>query len=140
MMYNKLLHELGDWENALHYESLPVNSRLDSLIQSHILLTGEHQSLSEKPWYILPDNSAHLIFYLLKRGNAFSSEIRLIGPRTKHKIISRKGRCLTFLTSFKPGGLSLVLGKGIREFVDNAVDATSLFDVGADIQEKSLNH
>lgn len=136
MIYNKLFHELGEWPADLRYQSFTVNPALTHLLQVHALLLGEEGCTSQQPWYILPDNSAHLVFCLFKTRNGFRTRLRLIGPRTRHIFINRSGRHLTFMTSFRPGALSLILGNSVHELVDHAVDASDCLDIDGSVLEQ----
>lgn len=129
MRYNRQLHELGDWQDAMNISSFPVSPLLSDTIESYSLLLGEDGFASAKPWYILPDNSGCLIFYLFEDKGVLRPSLRLIGPRTEHKIINRAGRKVTFIAYFKPGGLYRVLDHSILDLVDNAHNASDFLKI-----------
>lgn len=128
MHYNEVMHELGDWEQPLNQYNYSPDFRLSSYIKSYCLLTNEFACSKSNEWYILPDNSSYMIFYLLEKGNERIPSLRVIGPRTSHIQISRQYRHLTFMVTFKPGALYQLCQFPQSELVDQAVDAQLLFD------------
>lgn len=127
MKYNPAMHELGVWDKPLVQKVFQPGQLMKPYIQSYQLLTGQQLVPGGKSWYILPDNCAHLIFHLYKHGNTLKPYMTLVGPRTKHKLISRANRCLTFITTFHPGGLSFFCPVPVSELIDKATVASELF-------------
>jgi AraC-like DNA-binding protein len=84
-------------------------------------------SAPENNWYILPDNTAYLIFYMIRRNGLVKPSLRLIGPRSRHLIINRHNREFTFMVSFKPAGISAFSRVPVSEFCDISIEAHHVF-------------
>ena len=120
------MHELGHWHGPmLERHFLPCPS-LAPFISTYQLLTQEHAEGTGERWYILPDNAAHLIFYLVERHGQLLPSLRLIGPRTRHKLIHRRQRWFTFIASFKPGAFYHFSPVPMAELTDASHDARDL--------------
>lgn len=118
------MHELGDRSIRLNTRTFTPHQSLSEYISNYHLIQQENLIYPEFAWYILPDNSAHLIFYLFDNNGKITPKWSLIGPRSKHKIISRKKRLFTFICTFKPGAARPFINRPMNEFVDQAVDAS----------------
>jgi len=106
MTYDQYMHELGQDFNQLNKTTIAPSLPLKHLVRNYFVLQQEFQCPTSAQWYILPDNCAHLIFYLFEEGNTVSAKWAVVGPRSRHKIISRENRLFTFICTFKPGGLA----------------------------------
>lgn len=126
MRYNEVMHEIGVWNQGLHMKELPPSPLLSRFIKSYQLLTGQTNNRHQKPWYILPDNAAHLIFFLYEKGGQLYPSLRLVGPRTAHKLTNRATRHLTLIASFQPGAVWYFYKGPVKEITDVAVDANEL--------------
>ena len=78
-------------------------------------------------WYILPDNSVYLIFYLVKKDGRLQPSLRIIGPRSSHLLINRHSRYFTFMVSFKVGAMAAFCNIPMTELRDKSTDAFDLF-------------
>ena len=125
--YNPVLHELGSWHSAMGISHFPVGASLSPYFQSHTLLTGVEAVAGKSNWYILPDNSAYLIFYLEERSSKTRASLRLIGPRSRYITIDRRGRHLTFVTAFRPGGTVPFADVPTQALLDHSFDAFEVF-------------
>ena len=123
MQYHEVMHEIGFWNGGLLMEEIAPSSNLSKFIKSYQLLTGQNEVKYRHPWYILPDHSAHLIFYLFEKGGQFHPSLRLVGPRTAHRLTDRASRHLTLIATFKPGAIGYFCPPPIKELTDVAVDA-----------------
>lgn len=123
MIYDEQMHQLGEESIRLNIETIVPTPDLQKLIYRYFVLTQETTLPLNSQWYLLPDNSAYLIFYLFDQGVNIVPKWTIIGPRSKHKIISRENRLFTFICSFKPGGLSSFVDIPIYELRDQAIDA-----------------
>lgn len=82
---------------------------------------------------ILPDGSAHLIWYLYaKPGRDLYACMRFVGPRSVYKDIDRRYRAQTFLTTFRPGYAAPFLSEPIACMTDVGVRATEVWGGEAD--------
>lgn len=133
MQYHEIMHEIGDWSTPLEFNNYLPSPEFAGFVKSYQLLTGQYKIRQKKPWYILPDNSAHLIFFLEEKKGQLRPSFRLIGPRTSHRLINRASRRLTLITSFQPGALWFFCQMPVAELTDQAVDA-ELFLKGIDEQ------
>ncbi len=137
MQYDLIMHELGNWESPMLRQVFKPQPALSPFIRDYCLLRKEWACDTADHWYILPDNSAYLIYYLAKKNGVLVSSLRLIGPRTRHIVINRRNRHLTFMVSFRPGGLSPFLKTPLSDLCDRAVDACELFSwANAELLEK----
>ena len=127
MQYHEAMHELGVWDEALCQKEYFPSPVLAEQVRSYQLLTGQEKVRHLPPWYLLPDNNAHLIFYLFQKGKEVYPRLRLVGPRSQHKLINRAYRKFTFITSFKPGALRNFCRLPARDFTDVALDANLVF-------------
>lgn len=124
MIYHEDLHEI----HASRLGSLQVatpNSALNEIVHRYFVITDEH-SLAADHTYILPDNCAHLIFYLFDHKKTIVPKWVVVGPRSAHKIINRKHRRFTFICTFKPGGLRPLINIPVSEIRDLPVDSSEL--------------
>lgn len=127
MQYDLMMHELGNWQSPMLRQVFKPSPALSPFIKNYCLLRKEWACDCAERWYILPDNSSYLIFYLAEKNGALTSSLRLIGPRTRHIVINRRHRHLTFMVSFRPGGLSPFLNIPLSEICDKATNAGELF-------------
>jgi AraC-like DNA-binding protein len=128
MIYDELMHELGPKSNKLNAEAIAPAPGLQNLIDRYIVLTRQNPIMSNCKWYLLPDNRAYLIFYLFDLEKTMVPKWIIVGPRSKHKIISRQNRHFTFICSFKPGALNWFVDAPVSELRDKAVDASLLLN------------
>lgn len=127
MIYDELMHELGPKSIKLNAQVIAPTIGLQALIDRYIVLTRQTPIESSNQWYILPDNRAYLIFYLFDVEKTITPKWKIIGPRTKHKIISRQNRLFAFICSFKPGALRWFGDFPVSELKDEVVDASDFF-------------
>ncbi len=128
MRYDPLMHEIGPQPQMLSPKVFRPSQVLQPVVQNYFLLTNENLFSNHSDWHILPDNCAHLIFYLFDRGNTIEAKWHLIGPRSKHKIINRKDRLFTFASSFQPGGLSPFVNVPMSELRDQPTQVDLIFN------------
>lgn len=126
MIYYGLLHELGPKSSKLKAEAIAPAPGLQNLIDHYIVLTGHLPIQSNDQWYLLPDNRAYFIFYLFDCKNTIVPKWSIVGPRSKHRIISRQDRAFTFICSLKPGALNWLIDVPVSELTDTSVDASYL--------------
>lgn len=126
MIYDEQLHELGDMSIKLHTKIFSPNPALINEVSNYFIHTREFSHPANNHWYILPDNCAYLIFYLFDYGNTVVPKWKIVGPRSRHKMINRINRHLTFICAFKAGGLSTFLDVPVYELRDQVVDASCL--------------
>lgn len=126
MIYDERMHELGRESIRLNARTIVPDPTLQKIVYRYFVLTKENTCPLDSQWYLLPDNSAHLIFYLFDEGNTIIPKWIIIGPRSKHKIISRKDRLFTFICSFKPGGLRSFVDIPLNELRDEALEASQM--------------
>ncbi|GAB5523726.1 MAG: AraC family transcriptional regulator [Roseivirga sp.] len=126
MQYDVVMHELGNWQSPMLRELFSPQPALRPFIKDYCALTQEWACSSSEQWYILPDNSAYLIFYLAGKKGTLTPSLRLIGPRSRHLIINRHHRYFTFIVSFRPGGLAPFINTALADLCDNAIDACEL--------------
>lgn len=137
MIYDEQMHELGEKSNKLNMTSITSKSIFRNIIKGYYVLTHETNQIQKGQWYLLPDNNAHLIFYLLDKENTVVPKCVIVGPRSKHKIISRKNRRFTFICSFQPGGLSRFIDIPICQLKDRSLNSCDLLkNFSSDIFEK----
>lgn len=127
MQYDLVMHELGNWQTPMLKQVFDPTPDLAPLIRNYCVLKQEWACDTDQHWYILPDNSAYLIFYLIRRNGVLSPSLRLIGPRSSHIIINRRNRHFTFMVSFKPGGLAPLCPVPLADLCDQSTDASDLF-------------
>lgn len=127
MHYDPIMHELGSFEAPMTTRTLLPSPDLTPYIKNYSILKKEWACHADSHWYILPDNSAHLIFYLFLKNGCMRASLRLIGPRSRHLIINRHHRYFTFIMSFRPGGLSPFCPFPLYDLCDMALDAAELF-------------
>ena len=129
-------------------EVLPVNAdqlirmrvflpspRLTYFVESYTALVAAQPLSDSRKWHIMPDSSAYLNFHLLttqiqENGSgvlALKSRLRLVGPRSVYTEINRKGRLVTILTRFKPGGAQPFLKFPINEITDSSIGIDDLW-------------
>ncbi|MEQ9097632.1 MAG: AraC family transcriptional regulator [Imperialibacter sp.] len=106
MTYDQYMHELGRDFDQLNKTTIAPSLPLQHLVRNYFVLLQESQFATTTQWYILPDNCAHLIFYLFEQGNTVVPKCSLVGPRSRHILINRRNRLFTFICTFKPGGLA----------------------------------
>lgn len=125
MVYNADLHEIGGSSLKAVWKSIAPNAALSGIVDRYFVLINEvsgHDSSS----YILPDNSAHLIFYLFEYDSRVVPTWTVIGPRSTHQIINRKNRLFTFVCTFKPGGIRQFINVPVNEIRDLPVNSSEL--------------
>jgi AraC-like DNA-binding protein len=120
MRYNEVLHEIGAGLQNPPCKSIVPGARLAEFVHRYFVLQGNNAAGST---YILPDNSAHLIFYLFDRGKTIVPACALVGPRSSHTIINRRDRPFTFICTFKPGALRPLINIPVSELKDLSPDA-----------------
>lgn len=126
MQYDMVMHELGNWQSPMLRELFSPQPALRPFIKDYCALTQEWACNSNDQWYILPDNSAYLIFYLAGKKGLLTPSLRLIGPRSRHLIINRRHRYFTFMISFRPGGLTPFISAPLADLCDRSTDASEL--------------
>ena len=137
MQYHEIMHEIGKWEESLEFKNFLPSPLLKAFVKSHQLLTGQNNQSPSNNWYILPDNSAHLIFCLYEKNGPLTPRLSIVGPRTQHKLINRYRRHLTLITTFRPGAISFFNQHPTKEFTDQAGQASQLLDgVNDDFMDK----
>jgi len=124
MKYDEQMHELGNKSIKLNTKYFFPDPSLRELVNYYSVITKEYTHPSDSQWYLLPDNCGYLIFYLFDYGNTLVPEWKIIGPRSRHKIINRKNRHFTFICSFKAGGLSAFVDMPMYELRDQSVEAS----------------
>lgn len=127
MEYDLVMHELGNWQSPMFRQVFEPQPVLQAFVKNYCVLRKEWACDQNKPWYILPDNSAHLIFYLIKRKGVLTPSLRLIGPRSRHLVISRQHRYFTFMVSFRPGAIAPLCPVPMADLCDRSTDAGELF-------------
>jgi AraC-like DNA-binding protein len=125
MVYYEHLHELGEKHNDLHINAIAPSRSLSSLVNRYMVL-APGTCFPDSQWYLLPDNSTYLIFYLIDQGKTVVPKLSIVGPRSTHQVISRQHRLFTFICSFRPGALRLFVDRPLDELKDRSVDACSL--------------
>ncbi len=126
MQYDLVMHELGNWQSPMLRELFSPQPALRPFIKDYCALTQEWACNSNEHWYILPDNSAYLIFYLAGRKGTLTPSLRLIGPRSRHLVINRRHRYFTFMVPFRPGGLAPFINTPLADLRDRSTDASEL--------------
>lgn len=127
MRYDLVMHELGSWQSPMLRQVFNPQPALSPFIKNYCILKEEWVCDHNQYWYILPDNSAYLIFYLAERNGVLRPSLRLIGPRSSHIIINRHNRHFTFMVSFKPGGLAPLCKAPLADLCDRSTNASDLF-------------
>lgn len=127
MEYDLVMHELGNWQSPIFRQVFKPQPALSTSIKSYCVLRQEWACDQNESWYILPDNSSYLIFYLIKRKGVLTPSLRLIGPRSRHLIINRKSRYFTFMVSFRPGAIAPLCPVPMADLCDQSTDAGELF-------------
>lgn len=127
MQYDQVMHELGSWQSSMLRQVFAPQPTLTSFIKDYCALRQEWACDMNSQWYILPDNSAYLIFYLIRKNGRLQPSLRIIGPRSSHLIINRHSRYFTFMASFKMGGLAPFCNIPMKELCDKSTDACDLF-------------
>jgi AraC-like DNA-binding protein len=127
MHYDPIMHELGSFEAPMTTRTYVPSPALSPYIKNYSALKKEWACDADSHWYILPDNSAHLIFYLFLKNGRMKPSLRLIGPRSRHLVINRHHRYFTFIMSFRPGGLAPFCPFPLADLCDKAIDADELF-------------
>ena len=122
------MHEIGTENPMFRTKHYTPSHELRPFVQSYTYLSGEHLEPTRQHWYILPDNCAHLIFYLFDNDGSITPKWLLIGPRSKHKVINREKRICTFICTFEPAGLKSFTTLPVNQLVDQACDASQIFD------------
>jgi len=136
MIYDEQMHELGEKSIKLNMTSIAPESSLRSIIKCYNVLKQETNQIQKGQWYLLPDNNAHLIFYLFDKGNTVVPRCVIVGPRSTHKVISRKNRRFTFICSFQPGGLSPFVNIPVCKLRDQALNSCEILkNFSTDISE-----
>src|SRR5262249_44646094 len=107
------------------YKTVAPGAPLRETIHRYFVLVNAG-SVDENSIYILPDNSAHLIFYLFKFKNEVFPVWNVIGPRSAHQVISRRHRLFTFICTFKPGGIRSLVNVPLNELRDLPVNASEV--------------
>jgi AraC-like DNA-binding protein len=126
MVYDEDLHEIGEHSFSLKNDIILPDVVLREIVHRYFVITNEETLPPGSTWYILPDNSAHLIFYLFEHGNTIVPKWMVIGPRSKHTIINRQNRVFTFICTFKPGGLKPLVDIPINELKDLPIDSSDV--------------
>jgi AraC-like DNA-binding protein len=120
------MHELWRESIQLNRETIAPCSSLQHLISNYFVLQQESQCPTSAQWYILPDNCAHLIFYLFEKGKTVSAKWAVVGPRSRNKMISRQNRLFTFICSFRPGGMAPFVRLPLSELTDSSTEASDV--------------
>ncbi len=126
MKYYSEMHEIGHEGHTFQTDSFNPIPQLSHHIQKYFALRKEDQLSNSSYWYMLPDNNVHLIFYLFNHKDKIVPDWRVIGPRSKHKIIDRTDRKFTFCCTFKPGGFRNYSNVPISELVDRSSPAGAI--------------
>jgi AraC-like DNA-binding protein len=126
MIYDEDLHEIGNRSAKLNNQVILPCASLQQIVHRYFIITEEETFSLDTNWYILPDNSAHLIFYLFGNKNSIIPQWTVIGPRSKHTIINRKNRLFTFICTFRPGGLRPLTDIPVNEFRDLPVNSSDV--------------
>ncbi|MEQ9376119.1 MAG: AraC family transcriptional regulator [Imperialibacter sp.] len=124
LIYDRFMHELSRESTQLNRETIAPCPSLQHLISNYFVLQQESQCPTSAQWYILPDNCAHLIFYLFENGKTVSAKWAMVGPRSRHKMISRQNRLFTFICSFRPGGMAPFGRLPLSELTDSSSEAS----------------
>jgi len=135
MIYDEDLHEIGESSLQLKNDIILPGPGLQEIVHRYFVITSEETFRPERCWYILPDNSAHLIFYLFEQSNTIIPRWMVIGPRSKHTIITRQNRIFTFICTFKPGGLKPLTDIPVNELKDLSLDS---YDVLRNYQSRTF--
>lgn len=126
MQYDLAMHELGSWQSPMLRQLFTPRTALKPYIKDYCVLRQEWACNHRERWYILPDNCAYLIFYLVGEKDNLKPSLRLIGPRSRHLVINRRHRHFTFMVSFRPGALAAFSKIDIADLCDRSIDASDL--------------
>lgn len=125
MTYDEHLHEIGAVSLRFSYTTIAPGAPLRETIHTYSVFANM-ASVDENSIYILPDNSAHLIFCLYDYNNRIVPMWTVVGPRSVHQIISRRNRLFTFICTFKPGGIKSQLNRPLDEISDLKADSSEV--------------
>ncbi|MEM6347011.1 MAG: helix-turn-helix domain-containing protein [Bacteroidota bacterium] len=127
MVYDERLHELSKASHPLKVLRIEPRQSLQELVRGYYVLKATKSSAPLGQWYLLPDNSPYLIFYLLAKGDSIVPAWSLVGPRSRHKIIRRYNRLFSFICAFRPGGLRPLIDLPLSALRDQTIAVRELF-------------